>query len=88
MDGLRTDGWNEEAIIRVKILDNKCTRVTKFWVERIKEGYLVEVTIECNKFFCSMERKFEANHRGRLLVEILFWIKMLLVENGLILMDP
>jgi hypothetical protein len=54
----------------------------------VKEGYIIEFSIEYNDSFSNIERNFANIHRKRLLEEIPLWIKMLFVENGLNYMDP
>jgi hypothetical protein len=69
---------------RLKSMDNKWARVVKFWFDRAKEGYVIELSIEYNE----AERKFIAILRKILLEDITLWIKMLFVENNLMHMDP
>jgi hypothetical protein len=54
----------------------------------VKEGYIVEFSIECSEYFNNVERKFVFDPRRRLLEEIPLWVKMLFIEKGIMHMDP
>jgi hypothetical protein len=69
-------------------VDNKWARAIEFWFEHVKEGYIVEFSIECSESFNSVERKFAVGPRRRLLEEIPLWIKMLFIEKGIMCMEP
>jgi hypothetical protein len=69
-------------------VDNKWARAIDFWFNWVKEGYIVEFTIEYNDSFSEAERKFVEGPRKRLLEEIPLWIKMLFVEKGMMCMEP
>jgi hypothetical protein len=80
--------WDQTIINRLKYMDNKWAREIKFWFNQVKEGYIIEFTIEYNDSFSEDERKFVKGPRKRLLEEIPMWIKMLFVEKGLMHMEP
>jgi hypothetical protein len=61
--------------------------LSSLWFECVKEGYIVEFSIECSESFSSVERKFAAGPRRRLLEEIPLWIKMLFMEKGIMCME-
>jgi hypothetical protein len=63
-------------------------KVVDFWFDQVKEGYIIEFSIEYNDSFSEAERKFVVGPRKRLLEEIPLWIKMLFVEKGLMCMEP
>jgi hypothetical protein len=66
---------------------NKWARVVDFLFDWVKEGYIVEFSIECIESFSQVERKFDADPRKRLLEETPLWIKMLLMEKGMMHME-
>jgi hypothetical protein len=66
---------------------NKWNRAFDFWFNRVKEGYIVELTINYIYSFGEVEKKFVEGPLKRLLEEIPLWIKMLFVKNGLMCME-
>jgi hypothetical protein len=54
----------------------------------VKEGYIVEFSIEYSDSFSEAERKFEEGPRKWMLEEIPLWIKMLFVEKIMMCMEP
>jgi hypothetical protein len=72
----------------MKALDNNWDQIIDFWFYKVKEGYIIEFSIECSDSFIEVERNFVECPRNRLLEEVLMWIKMLFIEKGLMCMDP
>jgi len=54
----------------------------------VKEGYIIEFSIEYNDSLNEAKRKFMEGPRRSLSEEIPHWIKMLFVEKGLMHMEP
>jgi hypothetical protein len=73
---------------RMRYMDNKWARDIELWFEHVKEGYIVEFSMECGESFNNAEIKFAAGPRRRLLEEIPLWINMLFMKKGLMCMDP
>lgn len=59
-------------------------RVIDFWVQTTLEGYVDEFTIEIYQSFSKANVMFWTELRGKLHKEIPLWIKVLMVEEGLI----
>ena len=64
-------------------MDTELTRAVDFWVETTLDEYNVEFAAECYQSFSKAETIFRSRLRGKLLKEILLWIKALMVEEGL-----
>jgi hypothetical protein len=45
--------WDQEAINRLKSLENKWTRAIDLWFKQVKQGYIVEFVVEYNEYFSS-----------------------------------
>jgi hypothetical protein len=69
------------------MLDNKWTWDIDFWFSQVKEGYIIEFSIEYSDSFSVAERTFEEGPRKQMLEEIPLWIKMLFVERRMMHMD-
>jgi hypothetical protein len=63
-------------------------RVIDFWVNTTLEGYIIEVAAENHQYFSRAEVDFKKDARGRLLREIPPWIKVFLMEEGMLNMSP
>nr|QHR91537.1 hypothetical protein Q903MT_gene5572 [Picea sitchensis] len=68
-------------------MDNKWSTAVDFWFARLKEGYIVEFAIDYSNSFSCTERKFTEGPRGRYLLLIPLWVKMLLCEKGLMILQ-
>jgi hypothetical protein len=75
--------WDQITLDRMKALDNKWTRAIDFWFSWVKEDYIIEFVVEYIDSFSEVERNFVEGPRKRMLEEISVWIKMLLMEKGL-----
>jgi hypothetical protein len=64
--------WNHNTVNKRKYVDN-------MWI--------IEFSIEYNKYFSEVERKFVVIPRKRLLEEIPLWINMLFIEKGMMHME-
>jgi hypothetical protein len=56
----------------------------EFWVQTTLEGYIIEFSTENHQSFSKAEAIFYEGARGRLLREIPLWMKILLVEEGML----
>jgi hypothetical protein len=59
-----------------------------FWVNTTLEGYIIEFPTEKHQSFSYPEEIFKKDTRGRLLREIPLWIKVFLMEEGMLTMSP
>lgn len=75
--------WDTERIKRLKCIYNYLSRDIDFWFEKVIEGYIIKFSIEYNESFSCVEEKFNAGLINHMLKEIPLWIKMLLLEKGL-----
>jgi len=50
------------------------------------EGYMVEFAAESYQYFSKAEPVFDSRLRGELIREVPTWIKMFMVEEGLLLL--
>ena len=73
----------EGALNKLRSVDNRWSRAVDFWFKSIKEGYIVEFTIEYNNSFSVAERKLTKGPRGRYLELLPLWIKKLLCDKGM-----
>jgi hypothetical protein len=65
-------------------LDHQISHVVDFWVQITLEGYIIEFVAENHQALSKAEAIFREGSRGRLLWEIPLWIKVLLVEEGML----
>jgi hypothetical protein len=59
-----------------------------FWVNTTLEGYIIKFVVENHQYFSRAEAIFKKYSRGRFLREIPLWIKVFLVEEGMLIMSP
>jgi hypothetical protein len=59
-----------------------------FWVENFIERYIVKFIVELCKDFSKDGEEFHRGAHGILLKEIPLWMKMLLVEEGMLPLNP
>lgn len=76
--------WTSSEAALLQQLDNERTRVVDFCVRTTVEGYIVEFAAESYQSYSKAEVVFNSELRGELIGEIPTWIKMLLVEEGLL----
>lgn len=56
----------------------------EFWVQTTIEGYIIEFVVENHQSFSKAEAICYEGARGRLLREVSLWMKILLVEEGML----
>jgi hypothetical protein len=64
------------------------TQTINFWVNTMLEGYIIEFAIENHQYFSREEENFKKDARGIMLREIPLWIKVFLMEEGMMTMSP
>jgi hypothetical protein len=69
-------------------LDRPITRAVDFWVNTTLEGYIIEFAAENHQYFSREEEDFKKYTWGRLLREIPLWIKVFLMEEGMLTISP
>jgi hypothetical protein len=62
--------------------------VVDFWVNTTLEGYIIEFAAENHQSFSRVGADFKKDARGRLLREIPMWIKVFLMEEGMLTIRP
>lgn len=58
-------------------------RAVDFWVQTTIKGYIIEFIAESHQSFSKVDDVFRVGLRGKLLKEVTLWIKVLMVEEGL-----
>jgi len=58
-------------------------REIDFWLKTMVEGYVVKFATKSYQSYSKAEAVFNFELRGELIREVLSWIKMFLVEEGL-----
>ena len=74
--------WVHEDLVALHRVDIELTLAVDFWVRTTLEGYTVEFSAECYQSFSKAEAVFHSGLRGKLLKEILLWIKSLMADEG------
>jgi hypothetical protein len=80
--------WDTKKLAALQRLDCPVTRAVDFWVSTTLEGYIIEFAAENHQSFSRAEEIFKKGARGRLLREIPLWIKVFLMEEGMLIMSP
>jgi hypothetical protein len=62
-------------------------RAVDFWVSTTLAGYIIEFAYENHQYFSRVEVYFKKDARGRILIEIPLWIKVFLMEEGMLTMS-
>ena len=65
-------------------VSNPISRAVDFWIDSILEGYVTEFIIEAITSYSDPKRHFSQGPRGRYLMSINLWIKMILYEKGIL----
>ena len=84
----RICAWDTEKLETLQRLDCLVTQAVDFWVSTTLEGYIIEFAAENHQYFSWAEEIFEKGTRGRILREIPLWIKVFLMEEGMLIMSP
>ena len=78
------DEWTDHLTQEVAQVSNPISRSIDFWVDIILEGYVTMFIVEAITSYSQVERHFFQGSRGRYLMSINLWIKMLLYEKGIL----
>ena len=57
------------------------------WLDSILEGYIAKFVVDTVKSYSDVEREFFQGPRGRFLLSLQLWIKMLICEKGILKMN-
>ena len=79
--------WDKSVLERLATVNNCWSRVVDFWFRSIKEGYIVEFSIDFNNSFSIAQEKFEKGPCGRFLNWLPLRIKMLLCDKGIMILQ-
>jgi hypothetical protein len=63
-------------------------RAIDFWVNTTLEGYIIEFAAQNHQYFSRAEEDFKKGARRIMLREIPLWIKVFLMEEGILTMSP
>ena len=74
--------WTPELIQQLQEVDNRASRIIEVCLDKILEGYITKFTINIVKSYGSGKREFFEGTKGRLLLYLQLWIKMLICEKG------
>ena len=59
-------------------------RVVDLWVQTTLEEYIIEFVVESHQYFSKVEVVLSWGFWGKLLKEVALWIKVLMMEEGLL----
>ena len=79
--------WNPTRINILKRVNNEISRAVDFWTTRTLEEFVTEFAIDTSTSFSDAERQFFKGPRGKYLNSFSLRIKMLLDENGILLIE-
>ena len=69
-------------------MNNKDSIVVEVWIDKILEGYIIEFAIDIVKSYNNeLERELFKGPRGRFLLSLQLWIKMLIYKKGILKMN-
>ena len=76
--------WTKQLTQEVAQVSNPISRAVDFWINNILEGYVTKFDLETITSYREAERHFFQGPRGRYLMSINLWIKILLYEKGIL----
>ena len=79
--------WTPEMIQQLKEVDNRALRAIEVCIDNILEEYIIEFAVDTVKSCNDAEREFFKGPRGRFLLSLQLWIKMLICEKGILKMN-
>jgi hypothetical protein len=65
-------------------MDHQITQAVDLWVDMFLEGYITKFAVENHQYFSRDEAIFNKGAQGKLMREIPLWIKIFLVEEGML----
>jgi hypothetical protein len=80
--------WDTESIAVLYQLDRSITQAVDFWVNTTLERYIIEFATKNHQSFSRAEADFKQDAWGRVLREIPLWIKVFLMEEGMLNISP
>jgi hypothetical protein len=75
------------VVRQVNYVSNPTTRAIYFWSDRILGGYITKFAVYCIQSYSVAGRDFFKGLHGRFLKSLGTWIKMLLCENNMMIME-
>jgi hypothetical protein len=79
--------WDIENLAALHRLDCPVTQAIDFWVSTTLEGYIIKFIAKNHQCFSHAEVIFKKDTRGIILREFPLWIKVLLMEEGMLIMS-
>ena len=73
--------WTDQLTQEVAQVSNPISRAGDFWTDSILEVYVTKFNVEETTSYSEAERYFFQGPRGRYLMSINIWIKMILYEK-------
>ena len=70
-----------------KKVNNEASRAIEVWFNSILEGYIIEFVVKTIKYYSDVEREFFHGPRGRFLLSLQLWIKIMIHEKGILKMN-
>ena len=65
-------------------VSSSISKVVDFWISSILEGYVTKFDVEAITLYSEAERHFFQGPRGRYIMSVNLWIKILLYEKGVL----
>jgi hypothetical protein len=79
--------WTPELVRQLNFVSNPTTRAVDFWLDSILSYYVIDFFVDCIQSYIFGERDFFKGPRGRFLKLLNTWIKMLLCEKHMMVMQ-
>jgi hypothetical protein len=79
--------WTPELVRKLNSISNNTSPTVDFWLDSILGGYITEFVVDCTQSYSVAERDFFKGPRGRFLKSLGTWIKMLLREKQVLIME-
>ena len=76
--------WSAQLIHELASVSNPISRAIYFWVNGILQGYITEFVVEAITSYSEAERNFFQGPRGKYLLSVDTWTKMLVYEKGIL----
>ena len=74
-------------IQQLQEVDKKSSRDVEVWLDNILEGYITEFVVDIVKYYSDSETEFFNGPRGRFILSLQLFSKMLICEKGILKMN-
>jgi hypothetical protein len=79
--------WTLELVRQLNYISNPTNHAVEFWLDSLLGGYIKEFSIDCIQSYNVAEREFFKGMCGRFLKSLGTWIKMILCEKHIMIME-